>query len=180
MTPSARGCQHCAPKRKLWDGRQAGCRARCARSHAGDALREMGSLARGASERSCMPWTQNAVNEGSEILTNMVTLQLDFNSWCFPQGRGGPVLGVWVFLLLICRVIFLLSLTSLFSFLHALSPIKSHKRLSKVSLLFSLLSPTVELSRHSGALPVVLSADPSQAFSCCGCENVSKSSAPCL
>lgn len=127
-----------------------------------------------------MPWTQNAVNEGSEILTNMVTLQLGFNSSCFPQGRGGPVLGVWVFLLLICRVIFLLSLTSLFSFLHALSPIKSHKRLSKVSLLFSLLSPTVELSRHSGALPVVLSADPSQAFSCCGCENVSKSSAPCL
>ncbi|XP_033375562.1 protein Aster-B isoform X7 [Parus major] len=57
---------------------------------------------------------------------------------------------------------------------------KSHKRLSKVSLLFSLLSPTVELSHHSEALPVVLSADPSQTFSCCGCENVSKSSAPCL
>lgn len=75
---------------------------------------------------------------------------------------------------------FLLSLISLFSFLHAFSPIKSHKRLSKVSLLFSLLSPTVELSHHSGTLPVVLSAAPSQAFSCCGCENVSKSSALCL
>lgn len=90
------------------------------------------------------------------------------------------LLGLWVFLLLNREVIFLLSLISLFSFLHAFSPIKSHKRLSKVRLLFSLLCPTVELSHPAETLPVVLSSDSSKAFSWHGCENVSKSSPRCL
>lgn len=63
VTPSGWCCQHCAPKRKLWGGRQAGCRACCARSHAGDALREMGSCGRGNhSEEWHCPGPQNALN----------------------------------------------------------------------------------------------------------------------
>lgn len=147
MTPSGRGCQHCVPKGKLPVGwRQAGCRARCARSHTGGARREMGPLGRrGHREDLHHPGLQNAGNwgHGSEIFHQQRLLKLNFNSWCFPEEGGVQcsLLGVWVFLLLICQVIFLLSLISLFSFLHAFSPIKSHKRLSKVSLLFSLLSP---------------------------------------